>query len=150
MVDQALFSSDRQDWNTPKEILEMIQRVNPIGLDPCSNGSSLVSAPVQWDRCSDGLAQPWSGLGLVFVNPPSGRAAKGEAGIIEWLAKCCYEAAHGVEVVALVPVRTDTRWFQEYGFTAQAVCFWRGRIRFVGGASCAPVPSAVLYWGPRA
>lgn len=144
MVDKALFASVKQDWNTPDEILELVRRVNPIGLDPCSNGSSLVSAPIQWDKHRDGLGQPWGGLGMVYVNPPYGRE------IIDWLAKCHYEAAHGVELIALVPARTDTRWFQNYGFTAQRICFWRGRIRFVGGASCAPFPSALLYWGPQA
>jgi len=149
MVDQALFKSDKQDWNTPPKIIDLIRRLAPIGLDPCSNSGSVVGSRVCWDKKADGLSKPWGGFGLVFVNPPYGKGIKGEPGIIDWLSKCAYEATHGVELIALVPARTDTKWFQCYGFTSQRICFWRGRIKFTGGDSSAPFPSALLYWGPR-
>lgn len=144
IVDKSLFTSTSHDWNTPEDILDLVRAVGPIGLDPCSNDRSTVNAGLAWDKGHDGLKRPWSGRGLVFVNPPYGKEIGG------WMAKCCEEAAHGIEIVALVPARTDARWFQDYGFTAQRICFWRGRICFVGGASSAPFPSAVLYWGANA
>lgn len=53
--------------------------------------------------------------------------------------------------VALVPARTDTRWFELARFSA--ACFWRGRIKFLdpdtdAARHPAPFPSAFLYWGP--
>lgn len=153
MVSKTLFSSERDDWNTPEEILTLVRELGPIGLDPCSNGSSIVSAALAYDKEANGLSRTWAGNGLVFVNPPYGRATKGAPGITPWISKCRDEATHGAEIVALVPARTDTKWFQEYGFTASRVLFYRGRVRFTisGSATAvgAPFPSAILYWGPN-
>ena len=149
MVDSCLFSSNRVDWNTPETVLQIVRQMGPIGLDPCSNERSTVGAALTYNEAADGLAQQWAGRGLVFVNPPYGKTAKGEpaTGIAPWIRKCSEEAAHGAEIVALVPARTETKWFQGDGFTAQRICFWRGRIRFQGAKAGAPFPSALLYWG---
>jgi site-specific DNA-methyltransferase (adenine-specific) len=82
--------------------------------------------------------------GLVYVNPPYSQARA-------WLAKCATESAEGIEIIALVPARTDTRaWHESIWRYADAVCFWRGRLRFVGATASAPFPSAVVYYGHRA
>jgi hypothetical protein len=31
--------------------------------------------------------------------------------------------------------------------TADALCFWKGRIKFVGARDPAPFPSLIAYWG---
>jgi hypothetical protein len=89
--------------------------------------------------------------GLVFVNPPYGKRKKGEgeAKIALWARKIAEEAAAGVQIIALVPARTETAWFQHM-WTAQALCFWRGRIKFLlegKMAFSAPFPSVLPYWG---
>lgn len=139
----TLLSSERPDWNTPDELLNLVRRVGPIGLDPCSNAASIVRAAVEWTEADDGLARDWRGYGLVFVNPPYGRL------IAPWTAKLRVEGARGVEAIALLPARTDTRWWQEDVATADAICFWRGRLTFLGAPDPAPFPSAIAYWGPR-
>jgi site-specific DNA-methyltransferase (adenine-specific) len=54
-------------------------------------------------------------------------------------------------VIALIPSRTDTLWWQELVRpTAQAVCYWKGRIHFIGAKHGAPFPSALIYWGREA
>ena len=61
-----------------------------------------------------------------------------------------YEAALGEEIIALLPARVDTKWFQEDIFpTAAAICFWKGRLTFLGAPAPALFPSAVVYWGPN-
>jgi hypothetical protein len=150
-MNPALLSSARPDWNTPEEILSLVRQLGPIGLDPCSNPTSLVGARVAWslETGDDGLAVPWRQalwpdyVGLVYVNPPYGRE------IEPWAAKCAAEAAPGCEIVALLPARTDAGWWQWHITTARAVCFWRGRLRFLGAESSAPFPSALAYWGAR-
>jgi phage N-6-adenine-methyltransferase len=143
----ALFSSDRPDWNTPAEVLELVRHLGPIGLDPCSNAASIVGAAVEWRLPEvDGLEMPWGGHGLVFLNPPYGR------GINLWTRRCCI--VPGVrppedQVVALVPARTDTAWWTEAVEAVDAVCFWRGRLTFLGAPNPAPFPSALLYYGPH-
>jgi hypothetical protein len=155
-----LFSSARSDWNTPDEVLGLVrQHASPegIALDPCSNPTSFVNAEVEWrlERGEDGLALPWEGQGLTFVNPPYGPGL-----MRNWAEKICEEAAAGVEIIALVPARTETRWFALFWHAASAICFWAGRIRFVqpeepgsaaiaSTANAATFPSAVVYLGSR-
>jgi hypothetical protein len=79
----------------------------------------------------------------VYVNPPYGRV------IGDWMEKCADGAA---EVVALVPSRTDAKWWQRAAFACSALILWRGRISFLTRgrkAMPAPFPSSVFYFGPR-
>ncbi len=148
-----MLSSNKDDWNTPGEVLEAVARLGPIDLDPCSNLSSIVDAETNYMLPGqDGLKLPWllhngPGMepprGLVYCNPPYGRV------IGTWIDKCRDEAGTGAEIVALVPARTDTRWFVRARKSAQAVAFWRGRLTFLGAPAAAPFPSALFYWGNR-
>jgi site-specific DNA-methyltransferase (adenine-specific) len=138
-MNTALLSSKRMDWNTPEEVLELVRKVAPIGLDPCSNPASTVNARENW--YSNGLTNGWDGVGLVYVNPPYGRELK------QWAEKIAAEADRGVEIIALVPARTDTKWFRQMFFACTCVCLWKGRITFAGATYPAPFPSAVFYYG---
>ena len=138
----ALVTSARQTWNTPADVLDEIRRFDAIGLDPCSNPQSIVGAATEWqlERDGDSLARDWRGHGLVYCNPPYSRWLK------RWMAKC---STAGCEVISLTPARTDTVAWHSYAVTCDAVCFWRGRMRFLGAAASAPFPSALCYWGDR-
>lgn len=147
MLSASLMSSVRTDWNTPTCVLERVRAIAPIALDPCSNAASSVGAMVALDELLDGRSADWrraSGGGLIYVNPPYGRI------IGDWTSKCRLEAARRCEIVSLLPARPDTAWWQTDITTARLVCFWRGRLTFVGAPSAAPFPSAIAYWGPRA
>ena len=49
--------------------------------------------------------------------------------------------------VALVPARTDTRWWHESFVGAADVWLLRGRLAFGDGKAAAPFPSAIVVWG---
>lgn len=138
----SMVSSKRQSWNTPDDVLRAIRRFDAIGLDPCSNSGSIVGARTEWrlERDGDSLTRDWTGHGLVFVNPPYSRWLK------RWMAKC---SMSGAEVISLTPARTDTTAFQSFAFTAEAICFWAGRMTFLGATAPAPFPSALCYWPPE-
>ena len=142
-INDGLMSSDRPDWNTPANFLAVVRRFAAIGLDPCSNAASLVGATTAWTEEDDGLPRSWADKGLVYCNPPYGRE------ILPWAQKMQIDGARGAEIIALLPARTDARWWQNHITNADAVCFWRGRLRFLGAESSAPFPSAVAYWGDR-
>lgn len=137
--------STRDDWNTPSWLLDLVRRVRPIDLDPCGNPTSLVGATREYGRHvdRDGLALPWhvAGGGLVFVNPPYGKA------LPDWARKYAHESERNAEIVALVPARTETKWFRTMRNASVAVCFLSKRVHFVGGTSGATFPSAVFYTG---
>ena len=89
----------------------------------------------------DGLSLPWRGT--VFVNPPYGRA------VSAWTEKARgeVEAARATTVVALLPARTDTKWWHQSVAGIADVFLLRGRLKFGGEAVSAPFPSAVVVWG---
>ena len=139
------------EWLTPPEIVAALHKLGPVVLDPCSHPRSVVGAELTIDAAEglDGLAFPWEVEGLIYVNPPYSNLG-------DWLAKCAEESSReGVEIVALVPPRTDTAAFQACVFgVASAICFPKGRISFLSGASGErrkgnDTPSCVIYYGPR-
>lgn len=79
-----------------------------------------------------------------FLNPPYGDE------LPLWLEACVRQAQQGCSVVALVPARLDTAWWCDAEDAAHEQRRIRGRIKFKGGKSCAPFPSAVLVFRPEA
>ena len=138
---QSMRSSVRQTFNTPEDVLRVIRRFDAIGLDPCSNDRSIVRAATEWrlERDGDSLTRNWRGHGLTFVNPPYSRWLK------RWMAKC---SMSGAEIISLTPARTDTKAWHSFASTAEAVCFWKGRMWFLDATAPAPFPSALCYWPP--
>lgn len=139
---RAMLSSDRQDWNTPRPLLDALKPLGRIGLDPCSNATSIVRARVKWTVDDDGLPRDWRRHGLVYVNSEYGDE------LPKWIAKCDAESRRGVEIIGLFPARTDTQWF-ELARERALIGLWRGRLKFLGARDSAPFPSAVGYWGRR-
>jgi hypothetical protein len=139
---RALLSSDNQCWNTPRALLDILKPLGPIGLDPCSNATSIVRARTKWTVEHDGLPRDWRGRGLVYVNSEYGDA------LPKWVEKCDGEASRGVEILSLFPARTDTQWFERARKRA-IIALLRGRLKFLGARDSAPFPSAVAYWGRR-
>lgn len=141
-------------WTTPKCVLDRVRQVGPIALDPCANAESDVDPAWAFDGSEgrDGLTASWADVtvgGIVFCNPPYGR---GE--LSAWITKCCQEADHGCEIIALVPASTGARWFHKALAYASALCLWGpGRISFgngpPGNGGAPSIDSALIYWGDR-
>ena len=138
------FSSESDQWNTPQLLLERaVALLVSIDLDPCSNDASSPNVPaaLHYTEQDDGLSREWKGR--VFLNPPYGRE------IHEWTSQLneSYRSGAVSEALALVPARTDARWFTE--LRPYPRCFIRGRLKFGGAKNSAPFPSAVFYLGPN-
>ena len=144
-MNKVLLKSNKQDWLTPNTVLDRVRIIDPIGLDPCGDLNSLVNATNTYliSNGQDGLSLFWDNKGLVFCNPPYGR------GLIKWARKVVYEAERDAEIILLVPARPDTKWFSILWNSMDAVCLWKGRIKFDGAPHPAPFPSALFYFGPR-
>ncbi|MFN0067167.1 MAG: DNA N-6-adenine-methyltransferase, partial [Limisphaerales bacterium] len=127
-----------------------------IDLDPCSNENSIVSADTEYQLPEhDGLRESWD-FPKIYVNPPYGSDRDRGTRIKHWLFRCA--EAHkkfGSEVVALVPVATNTGHWKNYVFgRATAIAFlYDTRLRFlVDGkdeGKGAPMSCAMLYWGKK-
>lgn len=143
-----------QDWGTPPKYVDAIRDFwdGEIDLDPCSNEHSIVHANTEFKLPEhDGLAENWEEYDTIFVNPPYGRDKEHGTSIADWLKKCANAGA--AEVIALVPVATNTSHWKKYVFgKAMAVCFlYDTRLKFlengVESKKGAPMACALVYWG---
>ena len=137
--------SAQHTWTTPPDLLGKLYKVFGVfDLDPCSPTADPKLAPVKarmhFSEREDGLALPW--FGTVFVNPPYGRA------LSKWICKARNEAKRNAgPVIALIPARTDTKWWHEYIAGEADILFLKGRLSFGDGSQPAPFPSALVVWG---
>jgi site-specific DNA-methyltransferase (adenine-specific) len=136
----VMFSSKSNDWSTPQHFFDQLQeQFGEFTLDPCSNSSNY-KVKNHFTERDDGLKQSWAGHN-VFMNPPYGRVIK------DWLKKAYEESqVSGTTVVALIPARTDTRYWHNYVMKGEAVYFVKGRLKFGNGENSAPFPSAVVVF----
>lgn len=136
------------EWYTPEKHIELARRVlGEIDLDPASSeiAQRTVRAGKFFDADKDGLAQDW--FGRVWLNPPYAQPL-----ISEFVSKMVEErCANNVSAaIMLTHNYTDTSWFHQAAEIADAICFTRGRIKFVdqGGNECAPTQGqAFFYFG---
>ena len=137
-LNEGMFSSKRDDWETPWELYRRLDEEFGFTLDACATPEN-AKCKRFFAPADDGLAQAWTGV--VWCNPPYGRE------IGKWVAKA-YEASRGGEnatVVCLLPARTDTAWWHDYCAKGE-VRFLRGRVKFVGAKSSAPFPSSIVIF----
>ncbi len=137
----VLINTGEDDWPTPPHIVTaVVDTLRAIDLDPCASPAGEVPASTLYTESDDGLSQPW--FGRVYMNPPYGRP------IERWVEKLTWEYEEGdvSAFVALVPARTDTKWFQK--LRNCDLCLIRGRLTFGDAEQGAPFPSCAAYRGP--
>lgn len=125
MNKEILLSSNNMNWETPKNIIELaksIVGIDQFTLDCCAKDSSVAKGSYYFSPEDDGLKQKW--YGTVWNNPPYGR------NIIKWIKKSYEESLTGVEVICLIPARTDTVYFHDYCAKFAQVYLIKGRITF--------------------
>jgi hypothetical protein len=126
-----------------------------IDLDPATSDAQQARAAVKAKRYftigDDGLNQPWRGR--VFLNPPYARDW-----IDRFVAKMltAYRSGEMPQGILLTNSSTETKWWQQAGNSCAAVCFCKGRVRFlkVGadgtltrGKSSPSHPHSIFYFG---
>ena len=139
-MNSVLFSSKNEVWETPQGLFDALDSEFHFTLDPCALRSN-AKCEKFYTPDDDGLAQDWGGE-IAYVNPPYGRK------IAEWVRKCSIESKKpNTTVVALLPSRTDTRYFHDYIYRkVKEVRFIRGRLKFGGSQHGAPFPSMIVVF----
>lgn len=134
------FSSKTNEWGTPQELFDKLDRIFSFTLDVASTHEN-TKCEKHFTIEDDGLSQSWSGE-TFWMNPPYGRE------ISKWVKKA-YESSliPGTAGVILVPSRTDTSWWHNYCMKGD-IYFVRGRLKFVNDQLSkpqpAPFPSAII------
>lgn len=136
----VMFSSKTDEWSTPQDFFDELNKEFNFTLDPCATPEN-AKCEKYYTKEDDGLKQDWSGE-TVFCNPPYGRAIK------DWVKKCYEESKKpNTTVVMLIPARTDTSYFHDYIYhKAKEIRFIRGRLKFGNAKNSAPFPSMVVIF----
>ena len=129
------FKSLKQDWKTPKEFYEKLDKEFNFDFDPCPESNYLNGGNV------NGLECEWGKVN--FVNPPY-KSKEQDA----FIKKGYEEWKKGKTVVFLIPARTDTKRFHDYILPLHEkglaeIRFIKGRLTFEGAKQPAPFPSMV-------
>ena len=149
-------NTQSQSWCTPSKYVNAIKAFwnGKIDLDPCSNEYSIVQAATEYRLPEhDGLKESWN-YPTIYVNPPYGADRQRGTTIKDWLARCTRaHLDYQSEVIALVPVATNTSHWKSYVFgQADAICFlYDTRLRFlvdgIDRGKGAPMACCLIYWG---
>jgi phage N-6-adenine-methyltransferase len=131
------FSSATDLWSTPQDFYDKLNEEFHFDVDVCATASN-TKCSFFFDAAQDGLKQDWHPF-TCWMNPPYGRE------IGRWMRKAYESAQASATVVCLVPARTDTAWWHDYAIKGE-VRFIRGRLKFGGAKSSAPLPSAVVIF----
>jgi len=138
---EVMWSSATDDWSTPQNIFDTLDREFNFTLDPCATPKN-AKCKLFYTKKENGLAQSWVGHS-VFMNPPYGRE------IGAWVRKAWLSGENAdTKVVCLLPARTDTTWFHKYCVKGE-IWFIKGRLKFGGSKNSAPFPSMIVIFDQK-
>ena len=139
---KAMFSSKSDQWATPQDLFDELNKEFFFDLDPCADESNH-KCEQYFTEQDDGLKKSWGGC-RVFCNPPYSK-------IGDWVRKAYYESVKDNTLVCLlIPARTDTKYFHDYINHRSEIRFIKGRLKFGNSKNSAPFPSmVVIFRGPK-
>jgi phage N-6-adenine-methyltransferase len=117
------------EWYTPLKYVEAAEKVmGGIDLDPASNSitGSYFPARSYYTKEDDALGKMWEGR--IWLNPPYSQPL-----LSLFVDKFISELENGrlEQGVVLTHSNTDTKWWHTLANKAGAICFTRGRIKFI-------------------
>lgn len=137
-VNKVLFSSNSDEWETPQDLFEELDKEFGFDVDVCASENNH-KCKRYYDKNSNGLEQNWGGE-VVWCNPPYSE-------ISEWVKKAYYEGCKdNTIIVMLIPSRTDTRYFHDYIYQRSEIRFVKGRLKFSESKTSAPFPSMLVIF----
>jgi len=141
-LQKAMVSSKTNEWATPQEFFDKLNKEFNFTLDPCATKEN-AKCPKFYTIEDDGLSKDWV-KEVVFMNPPYG----GHTG--DWIKKAYNEIYKGTTTVCLIVSSTDRSYWHEYIFPyATEIRFLRGRLKFGDSKTTAPFASAIVIFTPH-
>ena len=143
MNNDLMFSSNKDDWETPQAFFDELNKEFGFTLDAAADKSN--SKCKRW--LDDAMIENWNGV--VFCNPPYGKMMP------KFLARATEQHDYNInciKIVFLLPARTDTKAFHRHLYNKNHVeiRFLKGRLKFeINGVPCkhaAPFPSMLAIY----
>jgi len=137
-IEKNSFKSKSVEYSTPLEIVEPLIKEFNIELDVCATKEN-AKCPWFFTKEQDALQLAWTKN--CWMNPPWSRDLK------KWVIKAYEQSQKGVNVVCLLPVRTNTQWWHKYIIdTKSEVRFLKGEIKFNGMKRGLWMPCAIVIF----
>jgi len=135
----VMYSSKTNEWSTPQDFYDELDKEFNFTLDPCATKQN-AKCNKFYTQEDNGLEKDWQGE-TVFCNPPYGREIK------QWVKKAYDESRNKhTTIVMLIPARTDTSYFHDYIYKKAEIRFIRGRLKFGNSKNSAPFPSMIVVF----
>jgi phage N-6-adenine-methyltransferase len=135
MMTDGMYSSNTDQWATPQDFFDEINKEFNLELDVCADHYNH-KCDIYFTKHDNGLTQNWYKR-RCWMNPPYGRE------IGKWVKKA---SESNTLVVCLLPARTDTKWFHDYIYNKAEIRFIKGRLKFGYSKNSAPFPSMIVIF----
>lgn len=144
VINKSWYTSEKGYWETPSWLFDILDSFYHFDCDVaankyntlCKNYFSLENS------CLDNV---WHKTN--FMNPPYGSEIK------SFIIKAHEEYFLRNNItIALLPARTDTRWFHNYIYKKTEILFIKNRLQYQiagKGNRDAPFPSMIVGWGAK-
>lgn len=139
MINKSLFSTGKNDWETPQWLFDELNDEFHFTLDPCASHEN-AKCNKYYTEEDNGLLKDWHDE-IVFCNPPYSSAEQNK-----WVQRCYEHYINGGIAVMLLPARTDTKRFHDYILDKAEIRFIRGRLNFGNSINSAPFPSMIVVY----
>lgn len=138
--DNNRFASKSVEYETPTNLFNPLNEEFGFTLDVCCTIENTKVKKKFYTLEDDGLKQDWSAE-VCWMNPPYGRE------MIAWLNKAKRESEESdAVVVALIPARTNTKWWGDICLKSSEIRFVQGRPKFNNGKHGLPFPLAIVIF----
>ena len=141
MVSKVLFSTGKDEWETPYEVFNHFNNIFNFDLDVCADENNK-KLDNYISKEENGLIKDWDKKN--WCNPPYSNGNQWK-----FVKKAYEEGLNGKLSVLLIPVKTDTKDWHNYVMKADYIQFIKSRLKFIGGRSNAPFPSCIVIFGLR-
>ena len=125
------------EYGTPDWIFKPLDNIFHFDVDAASTDKNR-KVKRHWTEKDDGLAQDWTKVKTVWVNPPFSNMAA-------WATKAYESALEGANVVMFAMNTTEVNWFQRYAPYVDLV-FIRDRVQFEDAGESNRFGSMLLFW----
>ena len=144
VLNKSWYSSEKGYWETPIWLFEILDSFYHFDCDVAASKSNTLCKKYfsLENSCLDNV---WYQMN--FMNPPYGSEIK------SFIIKAHEEYFLRNNItIALLPARTDTRWFHNYIYNKTEILFIKNRLKYKidgKGDKDAPFPSMVVGWGAK-
>ncbi len=141
MKNKALFTSNSDEWETPQDLFDQLNKEFNFTLDVCASDSNY-KCKKYYTKTDNSLEKNWKN-NTCWMNPPYSRKLQPL-----FIKKAKETSDFGFTVVCLLPARTDTKIFHDYIYKKPNVeiRFIKGRLKFSGAKDNAPFPSMIVIF----